>query len=57
MGSWYVFNLGQSCACAPCPGENATVPTAALRGNQGQAPDEKPETPTGSDAQKLGFKF
>eukprot|EP00434_Breviolum_minutum_P034940 symbB.v1.2.030926.t1/scaffold3519.1/size65392/5 len=54
MGSWYVFNLGQSCACAPCPGENATVataPTAALRGNLGQAPAEMP---TGStESQKL----
>ena len=58
MGSWYVFNLGQSCACAPCPGENATVttvPTAALRGNLGQAPDEKPTVST--ESQKLGFKF
>mmetsp|Transcript_147243 Transcript_147243/g.208914 ORF Transcript_147243/g.208914 Transcript_147243/m.208914 type:complete len:167 (+) Transcript_147243:78-578(+) len=54
MGSWYVFNLGQSCACAPCPGENATVataPTAALRGNLGQAPDEKPTVST--ESQKL----
>ena len=30
MGSWYIFNIGQSCACQICPDTNAT---ANLRGS------------------------
>lgn len=41
MGSWYIFDLGQSCACQACPEEPADA-TGHLRGSQETAPKEIP---------------
>ena len=41
MGSWYIFDLGQSCACEACPEESADA-TGHLRGSQETAPKEIP---------------
>ena len=37
MGSWYIFNMGQSCHCLPCPDESATT---HLRGKPEAVPAE-----------------
>lgn len=41
MGSWYIFDLGQSCGCQACPEESADA-TGHLRGSQETAPKEIP---------------
>ena len=45
MGSWYIFNIGQSCACQMCPEANST---ANLRGTDvtNKPVDAQPEEKT-----------
>ena len=41
MGSWYIFDLGQSCACQACPEESPA--TGHLRGKQEAVPVDTPK--------------